>query len=400
VVSEAKAREFEQRFRTVIDLAADTGEAIVILQTIDGIEGRYIYVNDLWSDITGYSKEELLTMSAFDLIAPEHVEASRDRYNKVLAGEAQPKLFEVAIITKSRKVVPVELSIAPIKYNGASSVVAHLRDISEKKWAEKVIMEERLKYFSLFENAPVPIAEHDFSAACLIIQDMQEKNIKTVKEYAETHHDKIIECLRNSHLIAWNKAMRDFFEIKNMEVADEIIVNASANDINSSISASLLSILYGLIDGSKQFSHEDVINTYHGKRKNIIVNVLVAPGSADSLERVYISFYEITTLKTTENKLKEYQNRLEQMVEERTAQLNELRQKEVLLLHKERESSQKLKKELEKRITPVEIIPGKGSGQLKKRVLRFLAQPEIKKLYHRLEKDDKNFGRIFVHFKH
>jgi dsDNA-specific endonuclease/ATPase MutS2 len=54
---------------------------------------------------------------------------------------------------------------------------------------------------------------------------------------------------------------------------------------------------------------------------------------------------------------------------------------------------------VEKRVTPVEIIPGKGSGQLKKRVLRFLSQPDIKKLYHRLEKDDKNFGRIFVHFK-
>ena len=55
---------------------------------------------------------------------------------------------------------------------------------------------------------------------------------------------------------------------------------------------------------------------------------------------------------------------------------------------------------VEKRISLVEIIPGKGSGQLKKRVLRFLAQPDIKKLYHRLEKDDKNFGRIFVHFKY
>lgn len=54
---------------------------------------------------------------------------------------------------------------------------------------------------------------------------------------------------------------------------------------------------------------------------------------------------------------------------------------------------------LAKRVTPVEIIPGKGSGQLKKRVLRFLNRPEVKKLYHRLEKDDKNFGRIFVHFK-
>ena len=55
---------------------------------------------------------------------------------------------------------------------------------------------------------------------------------------------------------------------------------------------------------------------------------------------------------------------------------------------------------IDKKIALVEIIPGKGSGQLKKCVLRFLAQPEVKKLYHRLEKDDKNFGRVFVHFKH
>ena len=55
---------------------------------------------------------------------------------------------------------------------------------------------------------------------------------------------------------------------------------------------------------------------------------------------------------------------------------------------------------IEKRIKLVEIIPGKGSGQLKKRVLRFLNQPHIRAQYHRVEKDDKNFGRIFVHFRH
>lgn len=54
---------------------------------------------------------------------------------------------------------------------------------------------------------------------------------------------------------------------------------------------------------------------------------------------------------------------------------------------------------LDRKIELVEIIPGKGSGQLKKKVLRFLNQRHIKKLYHRIEKDDKNFGRIFVHFK-
>jgi DNA-nicking Smr family endonuclease len=55
---------------------------------------------------------------------------------------------------------------------------------------------------------------------------------------------------------------------------------------------------------------------------------------------------------------------------------------------------------IDKKIPLVEIIHGKGSGQLKKRVLRFLNRPDVKKLYHRLEKDDKNFGRVFVHFRH
>ena len=55
---------------------------------------------------------------------------------------------------------------------------------------------------------------------------------------------------------------------------------------------------------------------------------------------------------------------------------------------------------LDKKIELVEIIPGKGSGHLKKRVLRFLNQAHIRGLYHRVEKDDRNFGRIFIHFRH
>ncbi len=52
---------------------------------------------------------------------------------------------------------------------------------------------------------------------------------------------------------------------------------------------------------------------------------------------------------------------------------------------------------IEKKAESVEIIPGKGSGQLKKSVLRFL-ENNYKGRFSRIEKDDKNFGRIFVHF--
>jgi len=52
-----------------------------------------------------------------------------------------------------------------------------------------------------------------------------------------------------------------------------------------------------------------------------------------------------------------------------------------------------------KKAPVIEIIPGKGSGQLKKHVLRFLDKNRPPAKYVRIEKDSKNFGRIFVHLR-
>ncbi len=53
----------------------------------------------------------------------------------------------------------------------------------------------------------------------------------------------------------------------------------------------------------------------------------------------------------------------------------------------------------DKKAPMVEIIPGKGTGALKKTVLRFLDRPEIKVQYQRVQKESKNHGRLFVHFR-
>lgn len=66
----------------------------------------------------------------------------------------------------------------------------------------------------------------------------------------------------------------------------------------------------------------------------------------------------------------------------------------------ERELNRIIEEANKKRVALVEIIAGKGSGQLKKTVLRFLERPDIKKRYHRIDKDSKNYGRVFVRFKH
>jgi DNA-nicking Smr family endonuclease len=52
-----------------------------------------------------------------------------------------------------------------------------------------------------------------------------------------------------------------------------------------------------------------------------------------------------------------------------------------------------------RKASELEIICGKGSGALKKRVLRFLDTKAIKARYHRVDKDRNNHGRVFVHFR-
>jgi dsDNA-specific endonuclease/ATPase MutS2 len=59
---------------------------------------------------------------------------------------------------------------------------------------------------------------------------------------------------------------------------------------------------------------------------------------------------------------------------------------------------QKFDEAVAKKAPLLEIIPGKGSGQLKKHVLRFLDSKRSSVKNMRIEKPSKNFGTIKVHF--
>ena len=60
---------------------------------------------------------------------------------------------------------------------------------------------------------------------------------------------------------------------------------------------------------------------------------------------------------------------------------------------------QKFDEAAAKKAPLLEIIPGKGSGQLKKHVLRFLDKKRSAVDNMRIEKPSKNFGTIKVHFR-
>ena len=51
------------------------------------------------------------------------------------------------------------------------------------------------------------------------------------------------------------------------------------------------------------------------------------------------------------------------------------------------------------RVKCLQIIHGKGSGQLKKRVARFLQSSEVRAVTRNVDNDSKNWGRVFIYFR-
>ena len=65
----------------------------------------------------------------------------------------------------------------------------------------------------------------------------------------------------------------------------------------------------------------------------------------------------------------------------------------------EEKLAQIIQKAVDNRARIVEIAYGEASESIKKRILNFLNKKDIRKLYSRLEKTDKGWGRIYLHFR-
>ena len=64
-----RLEESENRYRTFVELGAEAGEAIVMVQDIDGKEGVQTFVSDQWPRITGYTRGAAGN-TIFDLESP------------------------------------------------------------------------------------------------------------------------------------------------------------------------------------------------------------------------------------------------------------------------------------------------------------------------------------------
>jgi PAS domain S-box-containing protein len=130
--AETALRESEERYRELFENARD---AIYV----HDLDGKYISVNRAAEALSGYTRDEILGHHFTDFVAREHVGQACDCLLSKLEREGETT-YEVEIIAKDGRRVPVEVSSRGIYENGAIvSVQGTARDITERKQAQDTL---------------------------------------------------------------------------------------------------------------------------------------------------------------------------------------------------------------------------------------------------------------------
>ena len=158
--AEEAARRWTELYQGFLTTMSDLGQAVAIVQ-----DGRFVYANDALSQITGYSRDELLALPSFlALLAPEARTAAEERMNERRNGVDTPNHMEVSGLHKDGQRVYAEFSFKPISLGGGKQFFAIIRDISDRKRAEHAARREAsfvklLQSISTVANGAETVAE-------------------------------------------------------------------------------------------------------------------------------------------------------------------------------------------------------------------------------------------------
>ena len=129
---EAALRESEERYRELFENARDA-------MYVHDLEGTYISINHAAEKLSGYTRDEIIGHNFTEFISAEHVKHVRDNFCGKLATRGETT-YEVEVIAKDGRRVPVEVSSRAIYENGVIvGVQGTARDITERKQAQDAL---------------------------------------------------------------------------------------------------------------------------------------------------------------------------------------------------------------------------------------------------------------------
>ena len=174
-LAEETLRISEESYRDLVEEARD------IIYTSD-LTGRFTSLNRAGEQLTGYNRQEAVTMNFADVVAPGNLELARKMMARKIAGEPAT-VYELEIITKDSRHLILEINSRPIYRDGeAVAIQGVARDITERRQLEEQLRQsQKMECVGRLAGG----VAHDFNNLLTVITGYSELLLKRFAEDTE-----------------------------------------------------------------------------------------------------------------------------------------------------------------------------------------------------------------------
>jgi two-component system, cell cycle sensor histidine kinase and response regulator CckA len=158
--------EAESRFRTLVENANQS----VTVQ----VGGRFAYLNPEGVRLFGATDaSQLVGQPVLDRIDPQCHEDVKGRLRAANVERRAVPPARITILRVDLRPVPVEISSAPIVYDGQNGSVVFTRDLTDYLATQQALMESEAHYRALFEDSPSPMWVFDLQSLAFLAVNAQ-----------------------------------------------------------------------------------------------------------------------------------------------------------------------------------------------------------------------------------
>jgi PAS domain S-box-containing protein len=286
--AEQQLKEAEEKHRTLLNVAN------VLVQSVDA-KGKYIFVNEEWKKVLGYSDVDIEKITMMDVVRKDHLQYCMSVFKDVMNGLSIHDV-ETIFVTKDGREITVSGNACPVfKDDLFVSTVAFFVDITERKKNEEKLKENSQRIELMNEKLRVVggLSRHDV-----------RNKLSTVTGYAyllkKKHADQrdIVEGLSKMEQ-AVKESMKIFefakmYEQIGVEKLIFIDVEAKINEAANLFSGSLPTIINGCNGLSvfadsflRQLFYNFIDNTRKYGQKTTIIKVHYRKTDKDDVSLVY-----------------------------------------------------------------------------------------------------------------
>jgi PAS domain S-box-containing protein len=144
--SENALKESENKYSTLVESSND---GIIIIK-----DGLTVYANPRLLEMTGRTLSDNLGRPFLEYIHEDDRDRASDYYQKRLGGKLTPEKYEIGILNKNGNSIPVEINAKVIYIGDSQCDMVVLRDISERKEAERQLRYQKDMIDRILVNTP------------------------------------------------------------------------------------------------------------------------------------------------------------------------------------------------------------------------------------------------------